>query len=71
MITRFYASKIKDYLKPNKVFVLYGPRRVGKTTLINEFLKKYQGKVYSSTGENAQLRDILEAIAVAQSPRKG
>ncbi len=61
MIPRFYASKINEYLQPNKVFVLYGPRRVGKTTLISEFLKGYGGRVYSSTGENAQLRDILES----------
>lgn len=61
MIQRYYSSKINGYLKPNKVFVLYGPRRVGKTTLISEFLKEYKGKVYSSTGENAQLRDVLES----------
>jgi len=61
MIERYYSLKIKDYLQPNKVLVLYGPRRVGKTTLITEFLKEYPGKIYSSTGENIQLRDILES----------
>jgi uncharacterized protein len=62
MITRYYSSRIKEYLKtPNKVIVLYGPRRVGKTTLIQEFLKDYSGKVYSSTGENVQLREVLES----------
>ncbi len=61
MIERFYASQINNYIKPNKVLVLYGPRRVGKTTLINEFLSRYKGKLYTSTGENVQLRDILES----------
>lgn len=61
MIQRYYSPKINDYIKPNKVLVLYGPRRVGKTTLISQFLKEYKGRVYSSTGENAQLRDILES----------
>ena len=61
MIQRYYSPKINDYLVPNKVFVLYGPRQVGKTTLITEFLKEYHGKVYSSTGENTELRDILES----------
>ncbi len=61
MIQRYYSLKLKDYLQPNKALVLYGPRRVGKTTLIAEFLKEYRGRVYSSTGENVQLRDILES----------
>lgn len=61
MITRYYASKFEEYLAPNKVLVLYGPRRVGKTTLVEEFLTTYHGKVYSSTGENSQLRELLES----------
>lgn len=59
MFTRFYTGKIEDLLMPNKVLVVYGPRQVGKTTSITEFLRSYVGKVYSSTGENAQLRDVL------------
>ncbi len=41
--------------------VLYGPRQVGKTTLLKEFLKTYKGKVYNSTGENASLQKVLES----------
>lgn len=59
MITRFYDSLLNDYLVPNKVLVIYGPRQVGKTTLINRFLETYSGKVYSSSGENFQLQNIL------------
>ena len=58
-IKRYLEAEIERKLKPNKVFVLYGPRQVGKTTLINEFLKSYKGKVYKSTGENAILKEIL------------
>ncbi len=61
MITRYYLNKINKYLKPNKVLVIYGPRQVGKTTLVEEFLKSFSGKVYKSTGENAELRQILES----------
>lgn len=61
MITRYYLKKIRSQLKPNKVLVLYGPRQVGKTTLLHEFLKSYKGKVYKSTGENATLRTIIES----------
>ena len=61
MLKRFYSSKIKSYLTSGKVLVIYGPRRVGKTTLVDSFLKDYTGKVYKSTGENLQLRNILES----------
>ena len=33
MIKRYYDEKMEKYLKPGKVFLVYGPRRVGKTTL--------------------------------------
>ena len=59
MIQRYYLQKIHTHLKPNKVLVLYGPRQVGKTTLLQLFLKTYRGKVYNSTGENAILRSVL------------
>ncbi len=61
MINRYYSKKINKYLEPNKVLVLYGPRQVGKTTLLKEFLKTYKGKVYSSTGEDSNLQRILES----------
>jgi predicted AAA+ superfamily ATPase len=61
MLKRYYTSKIQNYLASGKVLVIYGPRRVGKTTLVNDFLSKYKGRVYTSTGENIQLRNILES----------
>ena len=36
MITR--QLNIKNYLEPGKVLVIYGPRQVGKTTLVRTFL---------------------------------
>lgn len=61
MINRYYSNKIEQNLKPNKVLILYGPRQVGKTTLIKVFLESYEGKVYKSTGEDTTLRSILES----------
>lgn len=61
MITRFYHQKLEQMLAPGKVLVIYGPRRVGKTTLVKNFLKSYSGKIYQSTGENIKLREILES----------
>jgi hypothetical protein len=37
MIQRIYEP-LAHHLQPNKVLVIYGPRRVGKTTLLRNFL---------------------------------
>ncbi len=63
MINRYYSKKIGNYIKPNKVLVLYGPRRVGKTTLIQNYIESLPSdmKIYQSTGENIQVKDVLES----------
>ena len=61
MITRFYQNQFDDLMRPNKVLVIYGPRRVGKTTLSRSFVDSFNGKVYQSTGENTLLRTVLES----------
>jgi uncharacterized protein len=61
MLKRIYTNKIDSLIKPNKVLVIYGPRRVGKTTLVEDYLADFQGKVYKSTGENSILRDVLNS----------
>ncbi len=66
IIKRFYTDKIKSFLEPGKVLVVYGPRQVGKTTLMKEFLDEYSGKVYKGTGENAPLREVLESHDLAK-----
>jgi len=66
MINRYYSDKLAKLIKTNKVLVIYGPRQVGKTTLVNNFLSNYSGKVYKSTGENSQLRRVLESSDFSQ-----
>lgn len=66
MIKRFYINKISTLVEQGKVLVVYGPRQVGKTTLIKEFLNGYGGKVYSGTGENAPLAEVLESHDVSK-----
>lgn len=64
MISRKYSGKIHTWLKPGKVLVLYGPRRVGKTTLIEEHLSQFEGKVFFGTGDDRLVREILESESV-------
>ena len=53
---------IEAVLAPKRVLVIYGPRRVGKTTLLNEYLKTQSDKkVFFSTGDDAQLRSIFQS----------
>jgi len=66
MITRQFDSRLDKLIKPNKVLVVYGPRRVGKTTLIDKYLTHYQGRVYRSTGENSVLRRIIDSSDFSQ-----
>ena len=53
---------IKHKIEPKRVLVVYGPRRVGKTTLLNGYIKtQSEKKIYSSTGDDIQLRKIFQS----------
>jgi len=57
MIRRIY--KLEELIKPNKVLVIYGPRRVGKTTLLNEFLSGTRLKYKLDSGDNIRIQELL------------
>ncbi len=57
MIKRHY--KIKKLLKSGKVLVIYGPRRVGKTTLLEGFLNETRLKFKYDSGDNIRVQNIL------------
>ena len=59
-IPRFYAD-LNPFLKPNKVLVLYGPRQVGKTTLLNDYLATSLWKYRLDSGEDVRIQEILES----------
>ncbi|MBN2092724.1 ATP-binding protein [candidate division KSB1 bacterium] len=61
---RYYEKEIEDYLKPGKVFVLYGLRRSGKTALIKKYLSGYTGKHFMGTGEDLSLAEIFQSKSV-------
>ena len=64
MIDRIYDIQIVQKITPGKVVVVYGPRQVGKTTLISKFLESYNSSYYLGTGEDILLREILESSDV-------
>ena len=63
---RYYEKDLAAYLNPGKVFVLYGLRRAGKTSLIQKFLSDYSSKYFYGTGEDLPLREIFASQSVAQ-----
>lgn len=57
MIKRFY--NLEKLIKPGKVLIIYGARRVGKTTLLNDFLSKTNLKYKLSSGDNILIQQVL------------
>lgn len=58
MIKRFF-SPLEPLLEPNKVLIIYGPRRVGKTTLLKELLANTKLKYRLDSGENIRVQEVL------------
>lgn len=58
-IQRFYD--LAKLLKPGKVLVVYGPRRVGKTTLLRDFLEQTKDTYKLDSGDNIRTQEILSS----------
>jgi len=63
---RYLESQTDAILKKGKVFVLYGPRRVGKTELIKKMITGFSGKIFTGTGDNQEVRELLSAQKLSQ-----
>ena len=59
MIKRSY--KIDEILKPQKALILYGPRRVGKTTLLQDFLGRTALKYKFDSGDNIRVQEVFSS----------
>jgi uncharacterized protein len=57
MITRSY--KVNELVKPGKALIIYGPRRIGKTTLLTGFLSSTKLKSKLDSGDNIRVQQIL------------
>jgi uncharacterized protein len=58
MFKRAY-QELENYFEPNRVLIIYGPRRAGKTTLLQNFLKKTNLKYKLESGENYRVQEVL------------
>jgi predicted AAA+ superfamily ATPase len=57
---------LDKYLEPNKVLVIYGPRRVGKTTLLQAYLQHTSLKYKLDSGDNVRTQQILSSQDFSQ-----
>ena len=63
---RYWENQTDSILKKGKVFVLYGPRRVGKTELIRKIISGFSGKLFVGTGDNQEVRELLSSQKLSQ-----
>ena len=64
MINRTLYDKILKKFHKGKAIILLGPRQVGKTTLIEELLKKKEFLFFS--GDDPETRELLENVGVTK-----
>lgn len=60
-IPREHLENLKRMVEPNKVVSIFGSRRVGKTTLIKEYLKNVKEKVLFVTGDDIDVQKSLSS----------
>ena len=63
-IPQAQLENLKGALAPNKVVVLYGPRQVGKTTLIQRFVRENDPEALVVSGEDINAREFLASESV-------
>ena len=59
LIKRLLEDKINKSLFHGKAVILFGPRQVGKTTLINSILEKRGEKALDLNTDEPDIRDLL------------
>jgi len=71
MMTEFYIpqaqlTRLSRSVAPSKVVVVYGPRRVGKTTLMRRYVQQYEPDALVVAGEDITVREYLESQSLAK-----
>jgi len=64
-ITRNLQAKITKSLKPNKVVMIFGARRVGKTVLMSQIAEQFDGKKLIMNGEDYDTLALLENRSIS------
>src|SRR3990167_5055834 len=59
-------QSIESNISPKRALIIFGPRRVGKTTLLQFYLKRHESedgcaRIFSSTGDDFILRELFQS----------
>ncbi len=54
-------TDIENFIQSGKVLIIYGPRQVGKTTMIHTFLKQFKGKYRVYNGDSITTQEIFSS----------
>ena len=64
-IKRLLQNRIADRVEANKVVLIFGARRVGKTVLIHQLINNFEGKTMLLNGEDYDTLALLEERSIA------
>lgn len=65
-IPQKHLENLKKLIKPNKVVVIYGPRRCGKTTLLKKFLESIKERYLLVNGEDIFVQEYLSSQSITK-----
>lgn len=65
-IRRALLDRLARAVASGKVVVLYGPRQVGKTTLLRRYVREHDPEALFVSGEDLSVREQLESRSVAR-----
>lgn len=63
-IPQKHLENLKNFIRPNKVIIIYGPRRCGKTTLLKKFLENTEEKYLFVNGEDIFVQEQLNSQSI-------
>ena len=63
-IHQYQLPKLQKLATPKKVVVVYGPRRVGKTTLLEHFIQELKEPHHLVSGEDVFVQQILSSQSI-------
>ena len=65
-IPQAQLSHLGSMVTAGKVIVVYGPRRVGKTTLVQRYVQQYDPNALVVSGEDIAVREYLESQSIVK-----
>lgn len=63
-IPQVQLPRLERLVAPGRVVVVYGPRRVGKTTLMRRYVQQFAPDALVVTGEDVAVRGFLESQSI-------